>query len=82
MSYFFKIQPDKGKELEKVRLLREIASSDILEAKLNLIRYYTQGLYGGISKEKAQEYVRDFFLSSEPSGIHAIFSGSRTSDIR
>ncbi|CAL1527445.1 unnamed protein product [Lymnaea stagnalis] len=74
-------EPDKAKDLERIRLLRRIASGNVLEAKLNLIRYYTQGEYGGISRKMALEFVHEFFGTSKPSGIHLTFNGGRTSDI-
>ncbi|XP_059142499.1 cyclin-F-like isoform X2 [Physella acuta] len=74
-------EPDKAKELERIRLFRHIASSNVLEAKLSLIRCYTQGQYGGISSLMAQEFVQQFFSSSAPSGIHLTFTSGRTSDI-
>ncbi|KAK7004974.1 cyclin-F [Biomphalaria glabrata] len=74
-------EPDKARELERIRLLRQLASSNVLEAKLNLIKCYTQGQFGGISCQMAQEFVQDFFMSSKPSGIHLTFNGGRTSDI-
>ncbi|XP_012939966.1 cyclin-F [Aplysia californica] len=76
----FSDEPDKAKELERIRLLRFIASKDILEARLNLIKCYTQGQYGGISNLRAREYVQDFFKSSKPSGIHITFASGKTSD--
>ena len=80
--FVFLYQPDKAKELERIRLLRFIASKDILEAKLNLIKHYTAGNYGGISKQCSMQYVKEFFKFSKPSGIHATYINGKPADIR
>lgn len=77
----FTSEPDKAKELERIRLLRFIASKDILEAKLNLIKHYTAGNYGGISKQCSMQYVKEFFKFSKPSGIHATYINGKPADI-
>ena len=63
-------------------MLRLISSKDILEAKLNLIKHYTQGHYGGISEAQAKDYVVNFFKSSKPSNIHNTYMNGKTTDIR
>jgi len=77
----FTEEPDKAKELERIRLLRCISAQNVLEARLNLMKHYARGNYGGISCHQAQDYVRDFFKASRPSCIHLTYSQGKTTDI-
>ena len=54
---------DKAGELESIRKLRDIASLEHLDAKLQLCKYYAHAKYGGISKEKAMSFIQEFVHS-------------------
>ena len=66
MELFFLQVSDKAGELECIRKLRDIANLEHLDAKLQLCKYYAVAKYGGISKEKAMSFIRDFVHSVPP----------------
>lgn len=68
---------DKAGELECIRKLRDICNLDHIDAKLELCKYYAVNKFGGISRQKAMSFVRDFVHSIAAQNTQESFQRSQ-----
>ena len=67
---------DRAKTLEGMRQLRKIAASGQSEAVYELCKLYSQGHYGGTSRQQAASHVSKFIQSSQTTNLDCIFKNS------